>query len=280
MKSLLLGAHQSISGGIYKAVEKAIKLNTNVLQIFTKNSNRWNGKKIQKNDLKKYFKLINSNNIIYVIAHSAYLINLASDNEEIINKSIAALKEEIKNCSLLNIEYLVMHPGSHKGAGEDIGINRVSDNLNRLFNELPFCNVKILLETTAGQGNSIGYKLEHLCKIREKVKNKENIYYCLDTCHLFAAGYDFRNKYSYLKLKEQIDNILGLENVKVLHLNDSKKELGSRIDRHEHIGKGKIGIKGFSFFVNDEYFAQIPMIIETPKENDMDKKNIILLKSI
>ncbi len=276
----LIGAHQSIAGGVYKALERAFGYGSKTLQIFTKNSNRWIGKKIPPNDIEKFIDLKVKYNIKSVIAHAAYLINLASDNKETVSKSLISLKDEIENCKLLGIKYLVLHPGSHKGAGEKAGIKQIAGNLNKLFDELGNSGIKILLETTAGQGNSVGHKLEHLREIYNRVDFKDNVGFCLDTCHLFAAGYDFRKKESYLNLREQFETILGLENIHVIHLNDSKKSLNSKVDRHEHIGKGKIGLKPFAFFLNDEYFREIPFIIETPKENNMDEVNINLLTGL
>ena len=280
MNSILIGAHQSIAGGIWKAIERAHGINTDTLQIFTKNSNRWRGKEISVSDVERYNALHKQYNIKSVIAHSAYLINLASDNNNTIKNSVTSLSDEIKNCEILNIPYLVMHPGSHKGSGVKNGIKRIVENLNSVFERTDESNVKILLETTAGQGNSVGHNLEHLHEIKEKVLYKERVGYCLDTCHLFAAGYDFRDMETYSVLREKIENTLGSENVKVIHLNDSKRELGSRVDRHEHIGKGKIGLQAFSFFINDTNFKNVSFIIETPKENNMDNVNITLLKNL
>jgi len=280
MTAHTLGAHQSIAGGIYKSLERAHALQTNALQIFTKNSNRWLGKKISEDHVQKFFLLKKKYKIKSVIAHSAYLINLASDTKNTIAKSITALSEELENCKVLNIKYLVLHPGSHKGSGETEGIKRIVENLNIVLQKYSDSNIMILLETTAGQGNSIGHKLEHLKEIREKSEFAKNIGYCIDTCHLFAAGYDFRDKKTFFALKKKFDKILDIENIKVIHFNDSKKELGSRVDRHEHIGKGKIGANAFGFFLNDDYFKKIPIIIETPKENNMDEINLSLLKKM
>jgi len=275
-----IGAHQSISGGIEKSLERANELNTKILQIFTKNSNRWKGKEIPSDNIKKFFFNKKIFNISEVYAHAAYLINLASPDPEIIKKSIDCLKEDIENCLKLQIKYIVLHPGSHKGRGEDFGITQVAKNLDSILKNFENEPIKILLETTAGQGDCIGHRLEHLKMIKEKSDLKNYIAFCLDTCHLFAAGYDFRNKNSFEKLKQLLDKNLGLDNIFLIHLNDSKKELGSRIDRHEHIGKGKIGLNGFSFFLNDEDLSKKDFIIETPKGNNMDFINIKTLKSL
>ncbi len=275
---MLIGAHQSIAGGIHKAIIRANSINTNILQIFTKSSNRWNGKKIEKDDLEKYFELKEKFNIKKVIAHAGYLINLASPDKVNLRKSIDSLKEDIDNCLLLEIEHLVLHPGSHRKTSEEEGIKRISDNLNKIFENYKKENIKILLETTAGQGDCIGYKLEHLAKIRKLVDYKDKIQYCLDTCHLFAAGYDISDNYK--NFKDQLKKFLSIELIPVIHLNDSKKELSSKVDRHEHIGKGKIGLKGFENILNDPDFKDCFFIIETPKTGEMDKKNIKVLKGL
>ena len=273
-----LGAHQSISGGIHKAILRAKDIDTNILQIFTKNSNRWNGKKIDIDDLAKYFELIEKFNIEKVIGHAGYLINLASPEKDKIIKSIDSLKEDIDNCLQLKIDFLVLHPGSHKNTSENDGILRVAENLDKILNEYKKENIKILLETTAGQGNSIGYKISHLSLIKNSMNNSEKIMFCLDTCHLFAAGYDITNNYP--QFKEELKKYIKIDLIPVIHLNDSKKELASRVDRHEHIGKGKIGLKGFSNILNDDDFKNSYFIIETPKKGEMDKINISTLKSL
>ena len=276
--NIFLGAHQSISGGIYKAILRAAEINTNTLQIFTKNSNRWKGKEIPEDDIKKFLKLIEDYQIKKIIAHAPYLVNLASSNKDIVKKSIVSLTEDIENCLKLNINFLVLHPGSHKGEGIEKGIENIVKNLNTILKSYLNDNITILLETTAGQGNSVGHKFEHLESIYKKIDFPEKIGFCLDTCHMFAAGYDFRTAETYNMLKEQLSNTLKLTNIYAIHLNDSKKELGSRVDRHEHIGLGFIGENGFKYFLNDRDFKDIPFIIETPKENNMDVKNINELK--
>ena len=275
---MLIGAHQSIAGGIHKSIIRAKDINTNILQIFTKSSNRWNGKKIEKDDIKKYFELIEKFKIKKVIAHAGYLINLASPDKTNLKKSIDSLKEDIENSLILQIDYLVLHPGSHRKTSEEGGIKRIAENLNKIFEFYKDENIKILLESTAGQGDCVGYKLEHLSKIKSMVDYKEKILFCLDSCHLFAAGYDISNNYRLFKkeLKKYID----IKEIPVFHLNDSKRECGSRVDRHEHIGEGKIGLKGFKNILNDKDFKNCYFIIETPKTGDMDVKNINVLKRL
>ncbi len=277
---LFLGAHQSIAGGIYKSLIRAAQINSNTLQIFTKNSNRWAGKKIEQKDIEKFFQLKEELKIKKIIAHAPYLVNLASSNNNIIEKSLKSLIEDIENCLKLNIKYLVLHPGSHKGEGVNKGIENIAKNLDNILKHFKKDNIKILLETTAGQGHSIGHKLEHLKNIRENMSYYEKIGYCIDTCHIFAAGYDFRTLEKYNKFKNLLLETLGISNIFAIHFNDSKKELGSRVDRHEHIGKGFIGKDGFKFFLNDKDFHKIPFILETPKENNMDEVNLNTLKKL
>ncbi len=273
-----IGAHQSIAGGIHKSIIRANKINTNILQIFTKNSNRWYGKRIEKNDFQKYFELTEKFEIKKVIAHAGYLINLATPDKNNLKKSINSLIEDIENCLLLKIDMLVLHPGSHRKTSENEGIERIAENLDNILSKYPDENISILLETTAGQGDCIGYKFEHLSKIKLKMNFKHKIKFCLDTCHVFAAGYDISKNYK--NFKKELKKYISLSEIPVLHLNDSKKELGSRVDRHEHIGKGEIGLEGFKNILNDTDFKECYFIIETPKTGEMDIKNINLLKSL
>ncbi len=274
-----IGAHQSIAGGVYNALLKASELQTDTVQIFTKNSNRWIGKNISAKDRLKFTEFKESLGIKHIIAHSAYLINLASPELETLEKSKKCLIQDIDNCLKLNINYLVLHPGSHKGAGEEKGIATIAQSLNEILENYKDQNITILLETTAGQGSSVGCKIEHLKNIYELVYFKNQLGFCLDTCHLFAAGYDFRTENAYKQLKQQLQS-LDLKKIRAIHLNDSKKNLNSRVDRHEHIGKGKIGLEPFSYFLNDIDFTNIPFILETPKENNMDEVNLNTLKSL
>jgi deoxyribonuclease IV len=217
-----------------------------------------------------------------VVAHDSYLINLASPKDELWEKSIEAFKIELQRCQQLGIRYLVTHPGSHTGSGEEAGLRRVSKALNRLHDELPDLNVMTLLETTAGQGTNLGASFEHLAIICGGVEDKSRVGYCLDTCHIFAAGYDFRTPETYAETMTTFDQILGIENLHAIHLNDSKQDLGSRRDRHEHIGQGFIGLDGFRQFVNDERLAEVPGLLETKKGDDLqeDIENLATLRSL
>ncbi len=216
-----------------------------------------------------------------MVAHTSYLINIASPKEDIYKKSVESLIEEIERCDLLGIDDLVMHPGSYLDTTEEIGIKKIIDTLNDIFEKTHQLKARIALETTAGQGTNLGYKFEQLAEMIDGIENKERISVCMDTCHIFAAGYDIRDKKSYEKTIKQFDNIIGLSYLRAMHLNDSKMEFGKKRDRHEHLGEGYIGADAFKFIMQDERLNNIPKLLETPKERDginMDKVNLALLR--
>jgi len=279
---MLFGAHMSIAGGVWKAVERGKDVGCDVIQLFTKNNNRWSAADTSIEDAEKFKSAVAETGIIPSASHSAYLINFASANPETIEKSITAFIDEIERADILGIHNLIFHPGSHGGAGEEIGIQKIVDSLDIINSECPEAKVKIVLEATAGQGNAIGYKFAHLAEIISKCKSPERFGVCLDTCHIFAAGYDISNKEGYKKTFDEFKKIIGFDLLKAIHMNDSKKECGSNVDRHEHIGKGKIGVEGFRLLVNDDRLQNIPMILETPKGPDMkeDRINLALLRKL
>ena len=263
---LLLGAHTSAAGGFHEAIDRAVSIGCTTLQIFTKNNRQWGVKPILEDEANLFKKAVTLSGITSVLAHAAYLINIGSDNELIRQKSVDALVDELKRCDQLDIPYLVLHPGSRGQNSEELFLELVAQNLDIAF-EKANTRTMILLETMAGQGNSVGHKFEHLAQIYRMVKNKNQIGVCLDTCHIFAAGYDFRSKASYEKLWADFDSTIGITNLKAIHINDSKKGLGSLVDRHEHIGKGEIGAAGFGLLFNDKRLFSIPKILETPKDD-------------
>ena len=272
-----LGVHLSIAGGVYKSLEKADKMGINTVQIFLKNNNRWQGKEFSKKEIDEFKNLRSSFSEINIFAHSGYLINLAGDGENL-DKSIDTLKNEINRAHILDIEYIVIHPGSHKGRGVETGIKSIAENVDYIFKD-DQTNVKLLLETTAGQGTSIGHRFEHLQKIIDHSSFPERLGVCIDTCHIFSAGYDFTTEESLDKTLFQFNEILGFDRLKLIHLNDSKKGLGSFVDRHEHIGDGEIGIDGFSLLLNDKRIDDVPIVLETPKFDD-DQADIMNLKKV
>lgn len=276
-KEIILGAHVSISGGIQNSVLRAAALETNALQIFVKNNRQWKVKYPTTNEIEEFKNNIKICQIKYPIAHATYLINLSSSSSETREKSYETLKAELKICSELEIPYLVLHPGSNKD--EKNNINYISEYINKIYTENKHITTSVLLETMAGQGGSFGKSFKELSEIYNKINQKEKIGYCFDTCHVFASGYDIANKPE--EVFDEFNKILGLENLKLFHLNDSKKDLGSNVDRHEHIGLGKIGINAFKYIMNKTEFEKIPKIIETPKNTETDDtKNLNTLRKL
>lgn len=276
---ILLGAHTSIAGGVDKAVERAAKIGCTTFQLFTKNSNQWKAYPLNEQVVQNYKRLLKLTKLKPVIAHDSYLINLCAKDKTILKKSREAFIDELQRCEILGIDYLNFHPGSHMGMGEEDGIKLIAESINLAHEKTRGFKVKSMIETTAGQGTSIGYRFEQIKKIIDLVEDKSRLAVCVDTCHIFAAGYDIRTEKNYLKTFEAFDEIIGLKYLKAFHMNDSKKGLGERVDRHEHIGKGKIGLNGFRFIMNDERFVNIPKILETPKGEDM-KEDIINMRKL
>jgi deoxyribonuclease-4 len=280
----MFGSHLSIAGGMHNALLEAEKLGFDTVQVFTKNQQQWKCKPLEKPAIDEWATHCKRLKFKQTVSHDSYLINLASADETLWRKSIDLFIEEITRCDLLEIPYLVTHPGAHMGTGEEVGLKRVAAALDIVHDTVGKNDVTTCLEITAGQGTSLGYKLEHLATIIDLVKQPKRLAVCLDTAHLFAAGYDLRGR-KYVKFRKELDSTLGIKRVKVLHLNDSKKALGSRVDRHDHIGKGLIGLEGFKPIVRDEAFANIPKILETPKQKhedgrDWDAVNLETLKGL
>lgn len=274
----LLGAHFSISGGLQHAITEAAHYQCNCLQLFTKNANTWKEKTLTDTQVQTFSQTKEKTGITRIISHASYLINIAGPDAKKAAMSCEALKQELIRCGKLDIPYVVLHPGFHMGSGEDAGINAISDRLNRIFRQTAAIKTRLLLETTAGQGTCIGHRFEQLASIMEKIEDHDRIGVCLDTCHIFAAGYDISDTTGYEETIRQFDRIIGLENLFVIHVNDAKKECGSRVDRHEHIGDGLIGLNGFKQMMNDTRLANIPKILETPKLKDSRDADVINLK--
>lgn len=272
----------SIEGGVENAPLRGKKAGCQVIQIFTKNNNRWNSRQLTDKDIRNFKENSIDTGVIPSASHTAYLINLASPNTEIYKKSLEAFYDEMERAERLGLPYLIFHPGAHLGSGENTGLKKIADSINILLKKASDFKLMLLLETTAGQGSHLGYKFEHLSEIIEMVDEKGKMGVCLDTCHIFAAGYDISNEYGYKKTFEDFNKIIGIDKLKVFHINDSKKELGSRVDRHEHIGKGKLGLTAFRLLLNDTRFKNVPMILETPKGKTMreDRRNLSVLKGL
>lgn len=280
---LIIGAHLSISKGIHRALYDAVALGCNTVQVFTKNASTWKEKEITGKQAADMAEAREKTGVNPVFSHCSYLINIAGGDAEKTEMSVSALHRELIRCDKLGIGYLVLHPGSHMGDGEEKGIKRVAANLDRAFERAGTVRTMILLETTAGQGHSLGHRFEQLAAMRDLCAGSENIGFCLDTCHIFAAGYDLASDEGYEHTLKAFDRIIGLTRLRLLHLNDVKKPCGSRVDRHEHIGEGYIGDAGFRRIMNDRRLAGIPRIIETPKEKDgqdADPINIARLRAL
>ncbi len=276
------GAHMSISGGLAKAFARGQQVGCEAMQIFTKSERQWAAKPIAPADAAAFKAEQARTGIGPVVVHDSYLINLAAPGDELWHKSIAAFAEELERCAILGIPYLVTHPGAHTGSGEEAGLAREAEALRRLFAEGVGGETMVLLETTAGQGTCLGHRFEHLARLFELVPDTGRLGVCVDTCHIFAAGYDISTPEGYAATFEEFDRIVGLQHIRCFHLNDSQKPLGSRVDRHAHIGQGCIGLEGFRQLVNDPRFAALPMLLETPKGDDMaeDVENLALLRSL
>ncbi|NQT35778.1 deoxyribonuclease IV [bacterium] len=277
---MILGAHVSTSGGVSNAPLNARKLGITAFQIFTKNQNRWKQNPTEADEIDQYLKNCEECGIEWTISHDAYLINLCATDEEKLNRSREAFLDEMIRADRLQIPYLVMHPGSHLGAGEEAGLRKIAESLRMLLDRNNNGKVRVLLETTAGQGNNLGYRFEQLAELIRLIDCEERTGVCLDTCHIFTAGYDIRTVDSYRKVMSEFDEIIGLNRLLAFHLNDSKKDFASRVDRHEHIGEGKIGSDAFRFFLNDPRFGDIPGLLETPGMADEYVKNIKLLREL
>lgn len=278
---LKLGAHMSIAGGFNKAVERAHSVDSDALQIFTKNQNQWKARDLVDDEIERFTECCTSCSIAPVVAHDSYLINLASPKDDLWEKSIEAFRVELERCERLGIPFLVTHPGAHTGSGTEAGIQRVVEALDRVHAELPGYTVRTLLETTAGQGTTLGATFEELAAIIGGVQAPERLGVCFDTCHVFVAGYDLRTPEAYAETMTQFDTTVGLDQLEVFHFNDALKELGSRRDRHALIGKGFIGPAGFWNIMNDERFEGRPALLETEKGDDLaeDREAIMLLRS-
>jgi deoxyribonuclease-4 len=280
---MMFGSHLSIAGGMHNALLDAERLGFDTVQVFTKNQQQWKAKPLDPAAIALWATERARLKFAHTVSHDSYLINLASADDLLWNKSMDLFVEELTRCRLLGIPYLVTHPGAHMGTGEPAGLKRVAKAMDQIHQRVP-AGVITCLEITAGQGSSLGYKLEHLAEILDKTRAADRLGVCLDTAHLFAAGYDFRGR-RYPAFRRLLDSTVGIDRVKVLHLNDSKKDLGSRVDRHDHIGRGKIGVDGFRPFVRDRAFKKIPKILETPKEKSPDGRewdavNLELLRSL
>lgn len=294
----ILGAHMSISGGLYRAVESAQAVGCQCVQIFTKNSNQWKGKALTSKDAELFKEAQARCGISHPIAHDSYLINLGAPSDELWLKSVAAFEDELLRANELGIPFVVTHPGSYTTSTPQEGLDRIVEGLKRVLEHTSGIQTRCLLENTAGQGTNLGFELEHLAFIMEGVEGRKptaadgedfQLGVCFDTCHGFAAGYDFSTPETYAEMMTHFDSILGLNRFRAFHLNDATKERGSRVDRHAHIGHGKIPLEAFRLLLNDSRFEAVPKYLETPKgtvtnengeEEDWDVVNLRTLRSL
>lgn len=275
----------SIAGGLHKAIEAGVAAGCDCLQIFVKNQRQWKAPPLTEERVSEFRAAQRQSGLWPVLAHATYLLNLASPDAALRRKSTTALVEELGRCEALGVTGLILHPGSHMGAGVEAGIRRIVKGLDSAHRSTSGYSTRVLLETTAGQGTSIGHEIGQLGRILDAVSNSDRLGICLDTCHLFAAGYDLADADSYDRLVADIERDIGLDRVRCVHVNDSKGACGSRLDRHEHIGRGRIGRRGFANFVNDARLSGVPRILETPKgtdtrARDLDRVNLARLRRL
>lgn len=281
---LKLGAHMSIAGGCDKAVAAAQRVGFDTLQLFTKNNNQWRAPQLTDAHVAAFKSALADSALVDPVAHNSYLINLGSPDDVLWHKSIDAMTVEVERCQALGIKELVAHPGAHMGQGEESGLARIAAGLKELLRRTRGLDVRIDLETTAGQGSCLGHRFEHLARLLELVPDAERVGVCADTCHIFAAGYPMATRGEYDDTMEELDRLVGLDRVRVWHINDSRRECGSRVDRHAGIGRGCMGLEPFRHLVNDRRFRAVPMVLETPKGiedgEDLDAVNLRVLRAL
>ncbi|WP_261343929.1 deoxyribonuclease IV [Tautonia marina] len=280
----MFGAHMSIAGGHDRAVRAAAALGMDCVQIFTKSNNQWKAKPLTDDQVAAFRQSLSETGVGSPVAHNSYLINLASPDDELWHKSIDAMVIELERAEALGIRHLVSHPGAHVGSGEEAGLTRIAAGLDEIHRRTTGFQARIALETTAGQGSCLGHRFEHLSAILDQVHEADRLEICVDTCHIFAAGYRLGTRDEYNETIGELDRIIGLKRVRVWHLNDSVKACGSRVDRHAGIGRGELGLEPFAHIVADPRFATLPMILETPKGTeggeDLDAINLRVLRDL
>ena len=280
--AILLGAHMSIRGGVSMAIECALSIRCTAMQIFVKNNMQWFARPLTREEIRAFLDHVQRGELLSVFGHANYLINLAATNPQFHVNSIRALREELIRADQLQLPFLVLHPGAHFGAGEQAGVEKIIDSIDEAFRRIPKVKTKIALETTAGQGSGIGHRFEHLAHIIQNVREPERLCVCLDTAHVFAAGYDISSEAAIRKTFREFDRVIGRDRLVAIHLNDSKAVCSSRVDRHEHIGKGRIGLDAFRFIMRSRRFSKIPKVLETPKGKDLceDVENLKTLRAL
>ena len=281
MSGLKLGAHMSIAGGVSNALDAAEAAHGNAVQVFMKSNRQWVGPQVKEEDVSRWNAQMPASGVAYAVSHASYLINLASPKDPLWEKSLAAYADELQRAHAYGIRHVVLHPGAHTGSGEEAGLQRIAAAFNRIHTQLPDCAAVItLLELMAGQGSTLGYTFAQLAQIIALVEEKARMGVCIDTCHALAAGYDFRTEEGYAAMIAEIEETIGLESVGCWHFNDSANDHGSRKDRHAHIGEGFVGVDGFRHILNDLRWDGVPMLLETPKKEDGDGKDVKNLRAL
>jgi deoxyribonuclease-4 len=278
-KKTLLGAHMSTGGGVHTAIERACSIKCTALQMFVKNNMQWFARSLTREEIRSFLNHMQRGDLLSIFAHANYLINLAATNPQFHANSIRALSEELIRADQLELPFLVLHPGAHLGAGEEAGLDKIIASIDTVFTGIPKVKTRIALETTAGQGSCLGHRFEQIAYIIQHAREPERLCVCLDTAHVFAAGYDIESEAAIRKMFREFDRVIGLDRLAAIHLNDSKTARGSRVDRHEHIGKGKIGLDAFRVIMRDRRFRKIPKVLETPKEKNL-AEDIANLKTL
>jgi len=269
----------SIGGGVHTAIERGCSINCTAIQMFVKNNMQWFARPLAREEIGAFLEHRQRRDLLAVFAHANYLINLAGANPQFLANSIRALTEELTRADQLELPFLVLHPGAHLGAGEEAGLDKIVKSIDRIFGKIPKVKTRIALETTAGQGSCLGHRFEQIAYIIANVREPERLCVCLDTAHVFAAGYDIGSEAAVRKTFREFDRVIGLNRLAAIHVNDSKTARGSRVDRHQHIGKGQIGLDAFRFIMRDRRFRKVPKVLETPKGKEM-REDVINLRTL
>jgi len=279
---ILLGAHMSIGGGVHMAIQRACSIECTAMQIFVKDNMRWFARPLTRQEISAFRNHSQRHELLSIFAHANYLINLAATNPQFHANSLRSLSEELIRADQLKLPFLVLHPGAHLGAGEEAGLEKIIESIDHVFSRIPKIKTRIALETTAGQGSCLGSKFEHLAYIISRVREPERLCVCLDTAHIFAAGYDIGSESAVRKTFREFDRVIWRDRLVAIHVNDSKSTRGSRVDRHEHIGRGKIGLEAFRIIMRDHRFRKTPKVLETPKGKDLreDVENLKTLRGL
>ena len=269
----------SIAGGVHMAIERGRSIHCTAIQMFVKNNMQWFARPLRKEEIRDFLNHAQRGELLSIFAHANYLINLAATNPQFRANSLHALAEELTRANQLELPFLVLHPGAHLGAGEEAGLEKIAKSIDRVLAKIPKVKTKIALETTAGQGSCLGEKFEHFAHIIDNVREPDRLCVCLDTAHVFAAGYDIGSEKAVRQTFREFDRVVGLDRVVAIHLNDSKTPRGSRVDRHEHIGQGQIGLNAFRFIMRDRRFRKIPKVLETPKGKEL-AEDVVNMKTL